>query len=74
MGKASKKDEPDKCQIAGCDQEASRSLSTKKLGEVFDSDKLESGRRRTKLCKVHYREYKKATKKDRKLDSLGWEL
>lgn len=73
MGKAVKDEGPEKCQIIDCNEEAARSLPTKKLSEVFDSEMLESGRKRTKLCKVHYREYKKATKKDRKLESLGWE-
>ena len=74
MGRTSKKEEIEKCQILGCESESARSLPTKKLSAVFDSEKLESGRKRTKLCKAHYREFKKATKKDRKLDSLGWDL
>jgi hypothetical protein len=73
MAQRSIKEGPDRCQIVGCEEEAARSMSTKKLGEAFDSEMLDKGRRRTKLCKKHYRDYKKATKKDRKLDTLGWE-
>jgi hypothetical protein len=74
MGRVTKKDEPAKCQIVDCVEEAVRSMPTKKLTEVFDNDQIETGNRRTKLCKKHYREYKKATKKDRKLDALGREF
>jgi len=71
MAQRSKKDEPSICQIKDCGEESSRSLPTKKLMSVFDDDMLDTGNRRTKLCKKHYRDFKKATKKDRELDLLG---
>jgi hypothetical protein len=71
MAQRSKKDEPSTCQIKDCNEESSRSLPTKKLMAAFDNDRLDTSNRRTKLCKIHYREFKKATKKDRELDKLG---
>ena len=73
MADRQKKDEKEYCDISGCKDEAERSLPTKKLGAVFEENRLDLNKRRSKLCKKHYREYKKATKKDRKLESLGWD-
>ena len=62
MGKVSK---GIKCSVEGCDNEAVRSL---------DSEKVQStglkvrGERRVYLCKIHYKEYKKATKKNKIID------
>ncbi|NIW16494.1 hypothetical protein GWN19_03620 [Candidatus Bathyarchaeota archaeon] len=53
-----------KCSVMGCDEEAVRSLSNKKVGSAG----LRVGRsRRAYLCKDHYREYKKKTREERKL-------
>lgn len=57
------------CHVKGCTKEAERSVS----GESAREAKLavEEGERRIHLCRDHYRQYKKATKQDRMLDSLG---
>jgi hypothetical protein len=55
-----------KCNVSGCSREAVRSLSTEKVrsaGLNVDSDQ-----RRSYLCKEHYKEYKKKTKKDKQLE------
>jgi hypothetical protein len=59
----------DECTVKGCGKEAERSISTESATEA-GLDIIE-GARRAHLCKDHYKEYKKRTKKDRKLDSLG---
>jgi len=54
-----------KCSVSGCGNEAVRSLSTEKVktaGLNVGSEK------RAYLCKEHYKEYKKKTKKDKKLE------
>ena len=59
------------CDVANCDNEASRSISGRKVekaGIAVSSDPS----RNAHLCKSHYREYKKKTKKDRKLERLDW--
>jgi len=59
----------DACQVKGCSNEANRSVS----GENAREAKLdvEEGLKRAHLCKDHYKQYKKATKQDRVLDTLG---
>jgi hypothetical protein len=54
-----------KCSVSGCGREAVRSLSAEKVkaaGLKVGSDK------KAYLCKEHYKEYKKKTKKDRQLE------
>jgi hypothetical protein len=55
-----------KCSISGCGGEAVRSLS----GEKVRSAGLKVGgvQRRAYLCKEHYKEYKKKTKKEKMLE------
>jgi len=54
-----------KCNVAGCNNDAVRSLQTDKVKKAG----LKVGEtRRTYLCKEHYKEFKKATKKDRTLE------
>ena len=55
----------EKCTISGCSREAARSLSADKVkaaGLSVGSDK------RAYICKEHYKEFKKKTKKDKTLD------
>ncbi|MFQ6095060.1 MAG: hypothetical protein ACE5NN_02840 [Candidatus Bathyarchaeia archaeon] len=54
-----------KCSVIGCDGNAVRSLSTDKVAAA--GLKVNEGRH-AYLCKDHYKEYKKATKKSRMLE------
>jgi hypothetical protein len=54
-----------KCSISGCGNEAVRSLSAEK---VKSAGLNVGGERRAYLCKEHYKEYKKKTKKDKMLE------
>jgi len=54
-----------KCSIVGCDKEAVRSLSREK---VSATGLKVSEARRSYLCKDHYKEFKKETKKDKMLE------
>ena len=55
-----------KCSVSGCGKDAVRSISAAK---VKSADlKVGSGERRAYLCKEHYKEYKKKTKKERKTE------
>jgi len=54
-----------KCSVSGCGREAVRSLSAEKVkaaGLKVGSEK------KAYLCKEHYKEYKKKTRKDRQLE------
>lgn len=54
-----------KCSVVGCDKEAVRSLSTEKVSSAG----LKVGEaRRAYLCKEHYKEFKKETKKEKMLE------
>ncbi len=63
-----------KCGVADCKEQGHKSLSTKKVKSALSDLKLrEGGGKRVHLCKKHYKEFKKKTKKERELDRLGWE-
>ena len=55
----------EKCTVSGCSREAARSISAEKVkaaGLNVGVDK------RAYICKEHYKEFKKKTKKDKTLD------
>ena len=58
-----------KCSVTGCGNDAVRSLPT---GKVTAAGLKVSESRRAYLCKQHYKEFKKETKKDRMLEK--WRL
>ena len=50
------------CSVVGCDKQAIRSLSSEKVSTAG----LKVGRgRRAYLCKMHYKEYKRRTKREK---------
>ncbi|MEM3695941.1 MAG: hypothetical protein QXQ94_00345 [Candidatus Bathyarchaeia archaeon] len=55
-----------KCSVSGCGGEAIRSLSAEKVRSTGLN--VGSSERRAYLCKEHYKEYKKKTKKDKMLE------
>ncbi|MGQ9461091.1 MAG: hypothetical protein ACUVRA_07665 [Candidatus Bathyarchaeaceae archaeon] len=54
-----------KCSVVGCDKEAIRSLSA---GKVSAAGLKVGEARRAYLCKDHYKEFKKETRKDKMLE------
>jgi hypothetical protein len=62
MGKI---DKGQSCSVAGCGSAAIRSISPEKVAHAG----LSIGNvRRAYLCKTHYKQFKKLTRKDRQLD------
>jgi hypothetical protein len=55
-----------KCSVSNCKNDAVRSLSAEKVRSAGLN--VGSGERRAYLCKEHYKEYKKKTKKDKMLE------
>ncbi len=55
-----------KCSVSGCGKDATRSISAEKVRSA--GLKIGSGERRAYLCKEHYKEYKKKTKKEKKVE------
>ncbi len=54
------------CGVHGCSREAARSISTDKVKSAGLN--VSSGEKRVYLCKEHYKELKKKTKKDKTLE------
>ncbi|MDG6221182.1 MAG: hypothetical protein QCI38_07015 [Candidatus Thermoplasmatota archaeon] len=71
MPRHAKKDETDTCAVEGCGSPAKKSLSRKKVADSLTSS-LAPGGRNVHLCQEHYKDYKKATKDERKLERLDW--
>lgn len=57
------------CDVAGCSKPAERSINIKQASRSKLRLKDE-GVRSVHLCKEHYKEYKKETKRDRELDQV----
>lgn len=67
----------ERCEVIGCDAPAERSLPYSRVSPYLDvggapRKKGHAGRRHVRLCRSHYREYKKKSKKDRELERLSW--
>jgi len=60
----------DKCGVAGCSEPAVKSYSRETVEKV-GLKAADEKNRRIHLCKEHNKEFKKATKDERKLESLG---
>jgi len=59
-----------KCSVSGCTREAARSITTDKVKAAGLN--VGSNEKRAFVCKEHYKEYKKKTKKDKTLDRWRW--
>ena len=55
-----------KCNVEGCDKDGTRSLNTTKVENA--GILVNSSGKKTVLCKVHYKEWKKESKDDRDLE------
>jgi hypothetical protein len=64
----------DTCGVVDCKEKGVKSLSTKKVKSAVPNLKISKDvTKRVQLCKKHYKEYKKKTKKERELERLAWE-
>lgn len=62
------------CAVVDCNEKGIKSLSTKKVKSAVPDLKLKKDAgKRVHLCKKHYKEFKKKTKKERDLERLAWE-
>jgi len=69
---ARRREEAKVCGVLGCNNLAKRSIPTRKIREAIQDLRTKEERRRTYLCKEHYKKFKKETKEERKLERLGW--
>ena len=66
-------DEKEICEIKGCKNEVVRSISTKNMIKHLPELKVDDEKKkRTHVCKDHYKRFKKSTKEERDLQRLGW--
>ena len=59
-----------KCSVSGCSNEAVRSISADKVKATGLS--VSTKETRAFICREHYKEYKKKSKKDKTLDKWRW--
>ncbi len=71
--KSKRRGKPQKCEIKNCSKKSYRSLPTEKVDGALSDETITSDQRRTHICKKHYREYKKATRRSRELEQMGWD-
>lgn len=57
------------CDVNGCENEAVKSVPREKAQKLFT---LKGSSKNVHLCREHYKEYKKKTKKEREMDRIGW--
>jgi hypothetical protein len=69
MASADNKGNGSICQVEGCNDATERSISHKKVAES-DLTLKAGSHGQVGLCKNHYREFKKQTKKSRELDRI----
>ncbi len=68
------KDDPDLCSVKGCQEPVKRHLSGKSVAKALpDIQWKVKNPKKVRLCKEHYKEFKKATKEDRKLERMSWD-
>ncbi|MEK0345708.1 MAG: hypothetical protein QQN65_02605 [Nitrosopumilus sp.] len=60
-----------KCNVDGCDQDGTRSLNTAKVERA--GLRVTSSGKKSVLCKIHYKEWKKESKEDRDLERARYD-
>ncbi len=60
-----------KCNVDGCTNDGARSLNTTRVETA--GLKVNSTGKKTVLCKLHYKEYKKESKDDRALERARYD-
>jgi hypothetical protein len=60
------------CEVTNCEKDIKRAVSSKKLKDALPSLKFDKTGKKVHLCKEHYKQFKKATKTERKLETLTW--
>jgi len=58
--------------VSGCSRDAVRSLSTEKVKSAGLN--VGSGEKRAYLCREHYKEFKKKTKKDKTIEKWRYSV
>jgi hypothetical protein len=68
------KEDESLCSVKGCDNPVKRSMSRRSVKKALpDMEFKVKDPHKVRLCKDHYKEFKKATKDERKLQRMAWE-
>ncbi|OWP56379.1 MAG: hypothetical protein B2I17_06160 [Thermoplasmatales archaeon B_DKE] len=57
------------CDVVGCEKESFQTVEADLAIKVFE---MKEKKTKVHLCKDHYKEYKRNTKKDRELKRMDW--
>ena len=57
------------CDVVGCDKESFQTVEADLSSKVFE---LKEKKTKVHLCKDHYKEYKRNTKKEREIKRMDW--
>jgi hypothetical protein len=57
------------CQVSGCKEESVKTVPSSLAAKVFS---LSTDSTKVHLCRTHYKEYKKATKEERRIERADW--
>jgi hypothetical protein len=72
--KKEEKDDPALCSVKGCQNPLKRKLSGKAVTKALpDLQWKTKDPKKVRLCKEHYKDFKKSTKQERKLERMSWE-
>jgi hypothetical protein len=63
----------DECAVLNCGEPAVRHFARGKVEAALSDEKIRASKGSVGLCHNHYRDFKKATKEERKLDRAGWD-
>ena len=61
-----------KCSVEGCDKPAARSVSRARLAEAGADLKVKASGPRVYLCEEHYKEFKRALRRLKRLEKWRW--
>jgi hypothetical protein len=73
LRKSKSEDDITKCDVLDCNAEIKRSLSFKKVQDALPKLKFGNVGKKVHLCKEHYKQFKKATKSQRTMETLTWD-
>ncbi len=58
------------CEVTDCNKDSFRTVPADLAKKVFT---LDESKTKVHLCKEHYKEYKKGTKKERQMNRMDWD-
>lgn len=58
------------CEVPGCNKDSFKTVPAELAKKVFTIDEKKT---KVHLCKEHYKEYKKGTKKEREMNRMDWD-